>query len=83
MKGAPDLAIEVLSPNDRRSEVEEKISDWLGAGARMVWLVDPEARTIAVHRAATAPRVVASGGTVDGEDVLPGFSMPVDAAFLR
>lgn len=81
VKGYPDLAVEVLSPDDRRADIDEKAADWLAAGTRIVWVVDPGARTITVHRAGVAPRIVGAGGTVTGEDVLPGFVLPVDVPF--
>ena len=48
---APDLAVEVVSPNDLYSEVEEKVDDYLAAGVRLVWVIDPPTRTAHVHRA--------------------------------
>ena len=79
----PDLAVEVLSPDDRRSDVEEKIADWLAMGVPMAWLVDIDARAITVQRPGAASRIVASGGTVGGEDVMPGFTLPVEVFFER
>jgi Uma2 family endonuclease len=71
--GAPDLAVEVLSPSDRFAEVLEKVQDYLAAGARLVWVIDPEARTATVFRPGGIPETVGADGELSGEDVLPGF----------
>ena len=82
---SPDLAVEVISPNDTAEEVEETVNDWLSAGVPLVWVVSPTFRTVRIHR----PRSSALGpiaeltetDNIDGEDVLPGFSSPVRAFF--
>ncbi len=74
---APDLAVEVRSPDDRRSEVAEKVADWLAAGAAVVWVVDPEARTVVVHLAGETPRTIHEADTLSGGDLLPGFEVLV------
>ena len=71
---APDLAVEVLSPDDRAAEVSEKIVDWLKAGTQLVWIIDPDRRQARVHRANGTVLVVNESDSFDGEDVLPGFS---------
>lgn len=71
---APDLAVEVLSPDDRAGEVLAKVSDWLRAGCRLVWVVDPERRLARVYRADGSEAHVSADSALDGEDVLPGFS---------
>ncbi len=71
---APDLVVEVLSPDDRPGAVLAKIGDWLNAGCRLVWIVDPRRRHVRVYRADGSESIVADAGTLDGEDVLPGFS---------
>lgn len=81
--GAPDLAVEVISPNDSYSEVAERVDTWLAHGARMVIVVDPRRRTIAVHRSPTAVRHLAIDDTLDGEDVVPGWKVPVRDVFAR
>jgi Uma2 family endonuclease len=80
-RGAPDLAVEVLSPSDGAREVEDKARAWLEAGARLVWLADQRSRTITVRRRDATPRILSASETLDGEDVLPGFSLPVADAF--
>ena len=71
---APDLAVQVLSPGDRPGEVLAKVADWLSAGTRLVWVVDPERRLARVYRHDGSEAIVTAEGALDGEDVLPGFS---------
>ena len=78
---APDLAVEVLSPNDRADEVEEKVQEWLAAGSRLVWTVDPAAKTVTVHRPGAEPITLAEDQILDGGDVLPGFVCRVGPFF--
>lgn len=79
--GAPDLAVEVVSPNDRHSEVVEKSLLWLEAGCRMVLVADPELKVVAVYRSGDEIRILAEGDTLDGDDVGPGWSLPVAEVF--
>ena len=76
---APDLAVEVLSPDDRPGETLAKVSDWLNAGARLVWVVDPGRRQARVYRADGSETVLTEADALDGEDVVPGFSCRLDA----
>ena len=76
---APDLAVEILSPDDRPGEVLAKIGDWLRAGTRLVWIVDPIRRTARVYRADGTEALLSPEESLDGEDVLPGFSLPLSA----
>jgi Uma2 family endonuclease len=75
--GPPDLAIEVLSPSDRFHEVMLKVRDYLDAGTPLVWVLDPTARVTAVFRPGTPVRFVDAEGALDGEDVIPGFTLPL------
>ena len=75
--GAPDLAVEVVSPGDAASEVLDKVDDWLRAGARAVWVVYPSPVRLFVHRADGSVQQLGPDDEVDGEDVLPGFRMRV------
>ena len=68
-----DLAVEVLSPDDRTGEVLAKVSDWLTSGVRLVWVLDPERRMARVYREDGSESLVAADGELLGEDVLPGF----------
>lgn len=78
---APDLAVEILSPSDTASEIREKVLDYLDAGSRMVWILDPRRRTVAVYRSSREIRILGAGEELTGEDVVPGFSVPVDELF--
>jgi Uma2 family endonuclease len=77
---APDLAVEVVSPNDRADAVNRKLLDYLRYQTRLVWLVYPATRTIIVHDGAAA-RVLGDKDALDGGEVLPGFSVPVGRVF--
>jgi len=81
VRGAPDLAVEVLSPNDDPVEIQQKIRDYLEAGSRLVWVVAPRAETVTVHRPDGSTHLVRESEPLDGEDVLPGFSVPVSELF--
>lgn len=74
---APDLAVEVLSPDDRPGEVLEKVADWLKAGCRLVWVVDPERRLARIYRADGSETHITHEESLEGEDVLPGFKQPL------
>lgn len=77
----PDLAVEVVSPNDTRSEVSEKVDEYLRYGVRLVWVVEPKERKITVYSADGSVTDVKNGQVLDGGDVLPGFGVPVDQIF--
>ena len=79
--GSPDLAVEVISPNDRYTEVAEKVEDWLAAGTRMVVVVDGRRRVAIVHFRGKEPVTLTERDTLDGGDVVPGWSMPVAEIF--
>ena len=81
-KGAPDLAVEVVSPNDRLYEIDEKIDQYLAAGTRMVCVVYSKRRTVTLHRPDRAPQVLTDGDTLDLDEVVPGFRMPVSKIFV-
>jgi len=70
---APDLVVEVLSPDDRPGKTLARVSDWLNAGCRLVWVVDPVRRLARVYRQDGSETVVAEAEALDGEDVVPGF----------
>lgn len=79
--GAPDLAVEVLSPSDSYTEVEDKALAWLAAGSRMVLVVDPRRRSVTVYRSPAAIRVLAGEEAIDGDDVVPGWQAPLAELF--
>ena len=82
-QGAPDLAVEVVSPGDRASEVLAKVHEWLDAGCRTVWVVDPQTRTVSVHLSRREITVLQESDILGGGDLLPGFSVPVSELFSR
>lgn len=75
--GPPDLAVEVLSPSDRFHQVALKVRDYLDAGTPLVWVLDPKAPITAVFRPEAPVRFVDADGALDGEDVIPGFTLPL------
>ena len=79
--GAPDLAVEVISPSDLYAEVDEKVAEYLEHGARLVFVVNPRRRTVAEHRPGEPVRVLTVEDTLDGHDVVPGWSLPVRDLF--
>jgi Uma2 family endonuclease len=78
---APDLVVEVVSPNDSAIDLEEKIEDFLVAGVPLIWVVFPETRTVQVHRRNGADSRLRPGDTLDGEDILPNFRCEVARLF--
>jgi Uma2 family endonuclease len=78
---APDLAVEVLSPDDRPGYVREKVAEWLEAGALAVWVVDPAKRTVTVHESGKAPVAFGEADLVPGGDLLPGLELRVRDVF--
>ena len=79
--GAPDLAVEVLSPDDRPGYVRDKVAEWLESGTLAVWVVDPRARTVTVHEPGLPPAVFGEADAVPGGDLLPGFELAVRDVF--
>ena len=75
---APDLVVEVLSPDDRSGEILAKVADWLSASTRLVWVVDPLRRVARVYRDDGTETIVTTDGALEGEDVLPGFACPLE-----
>lgn len=78
---APDLAVEVISPNDLSDEVEGKIDEYLKAGVRLVWVVHSQVKTVRIHRADGTVQVLRIDEELSGEDVIPGFRCPVSEVF--
>jgi Uma2 family endonuclease len=79
--GAPDLLVEVISPGDTYTEVEEKVLEWLEAGARMVVVVNPRKHAVTVYRSLTDIVVLTEKDTLDGGDVVRGWTMAVKDIF--
>jgi Uma2 family endonuclease len=81
LRGAPDLAVEVLSPSDNPLDVQQKIRDYLEAGARLVWVITPQAKTVTVYRPDGSARLLRDAEHLDGEDLLSGFALPLPRIF--
>ncbi len=78
---APDLAVEVISPNDLAYEVEKKVREYLEAGVRLVWVVYPPTRLVRIHRADQTVAELRESDELSGEDVIPGFRCRVGDLF--
>ena len=78
---APDLAVEVLSPDQTAAEMDERMADYLAAGTRLFWVIDPFRRTVAVYSREAPVRWAREGDLLDGGDVVPGFTTPVAELF--
>lgn len=78
---APELVVEILSPEDRPGKIKEKLRDYFSAGVRVVWLVDPALRRVLVHRSLTNVTVLDRSQVLTCEELLPGFSVPVSEIF--
>jgi Uma2 family endonuclease len=79
--GAPDLAVEVVSPGDRGSEVAAKAEEYLAAGAQAVWVIDPRRQTVTVHLPGRDAETLGRRGQLDGDPYLPGFRLRVGDLF--
>ena len=77
----PDLAVEVRSPTDRNADVADKLRLYRQAGVPLVWWLDPKRRTVSVYRHGVLAAEFGEGETLDGEDILPGFTVPVRQIF--
>ncbi len=79
---APDLAVEVVSPQDRPLDVREKIEDWLQGGTRLIWVVQRVQRTVTIYRPLGDPTELSEGASLDGEEVVAGFTCEVRDLFV-
>jgi Uma2 family endonuclease len=81
--GPPDLAVDVLSASDRFVEVNRRIRDYFAAGTPLVWVIDPESRSALVYHPDRPVKIVAPDGALDGEGILPGFSLSLPALWAE
>jgi Uma2 family endonuclease len=79
--GAPDVAVEVISPSDRYTDVEDKVVEWLEAGGRMVIVVNPRQRSVTVYHSCTNMSRLTEEDVLDGGDVVPGWQLPIKEVF--
>lgn len=78
---APDLAVEVVSPNDNGNEVQEKVVEYLRAGVRLIWVIYPKTRSAQAFRAGGSGKQLTEEDLLCGEEVLPGFEVMVSELF--
>jgi len=79
--GAPDLAVEVISPTDTLYELDEKIEEYMASGVTLVWVVNPKKRTVTAYRPGASPEVLSENDQLDGRPLLPTFQYPVAKLF--
>ncbi|MCE9560618.1 MAG: Uma2 family endonuclease [Planctomycetes bacterium] len=79
----PDLAVEILSPSNTRKEMQIKLKEYFLGGVKLVWIIDPKTRTAESYTAPDAKTAISADGTIDGGDVLPGFTLPLTKLFER
>ncbi len=79
---APELVVEVMSPDDKWSDLMEKLDEYFSVGVKMVWVADPRKRQVYVYRSVTAVERYSEQETISGGDVLPGFTVSVAELFL-
>jgi Uma2 family endonuclease len=80
---APDLAVEVLSASNTPAEMARKLGEYFGAGVRLVWVVDPEARIVTVHTSPKTSKRLTTADVLGGGRVLSGFQLPVAELFAN
>jgi Uma2 family endonuclease len=79
--GAPDLAVEVVSPHDTAAELEQKVHEYLSNGTQRVWVFYPDTRRVAVHRPDGTARWYSEEDTLEDPELLPGFTLPIREVF--
>lgn len=79
--GPPDVAVEIMSPSNRASEMQQKVTDYLDADVRLVWVLDPSTRTVTAYKPGGSARILRHDESLDGEDVLPGFRPQLSRLF--
>lgn len=82
-RGSPDLVVEIMSPFDTVGKVRKKMEDYFTSGARLAWVLNPPERSVLVYRTPEADRLLRVTDTLDGEDVLPGFRLPLAELFAE
>jgi Uma2 family endonuclease len=84
LEGAPDLAVEVLFPNNTIEEIDTKIAEYFENVARLVWVINPVQHYMLVYRSGQEPdRLLKFSDSLDGEEVIPGFTLPMSELFQR
>ena len=84
LEGAPDLAVEILSPSNTVEEIDQKLIEYFDNGSRLVWVINPKQNYILVYRNGQEPdRLLKSNDSLDGEEIVPGFNLPVVELFQK
>ncbi len=81
--GVPDLAVDVLSPEDCKRDIAEKVNMWLAHGTQVAWVADPKSMTVTIHRVGAQPMRLAAGDEIANEPLLPGFTLPLAKVFKQ
>lgn len=81
LPGAPDLAVEILSPSNTRAEIDARLKDFFASGTQTVWIVHPDEECVEVCQSSTDRKLIGSGGNLDGGTLLPGFSYAIEDLF--
>jgi Uma2 family endonuclease len=80
-QGAPDLAVEILSPNNTREEIQARLRDFFTSGTQIAWIIDPETESAEICHSLTGRELVGPGGQLEGKHLLPGFQYPLSDLF--
>jgi len=81
LPGAPDLAVEVVSPSNTRAEIDERLKDFFASGAQIAWVVHPDEEFVEICHSPTDRKMLGVGAELEGEDLLPGFRYPIRDLF--
>jgi Uma2 family endonuclease len=79
--GAPDLAIEILSPSNTRAEIDERLRDFFSSGSKLAWVIDPRTESVEVCRSLTERKLLGSGAFLEGQEIVLGFNYAIADLF--
>ncbi|NJP12284.1 MAG: Uma2 family endonuclease [Leptolyngbyaceae cyanobacterium RU_5_1] len=82
-QGAPDLAVEVISPSNTFEEIHNKLVEYFESGCRLVWVINPDEQSVVVYRQPQPDKLLKITDTLDGEEIVPGFALPVAELFAE
>ena len=83
LQGAPDLAVEIISPSNTFEEIHDKIVEYFDNGSKLVWVIHPDEKSVLVYHQPEPDRLLRASDNLDGEAVIPGFSLPVADLFIE
>ena len=83
LEGAPDLAVEVISPNNTFEEIHQKLVEYFDNDCRLVWVINPDEQSVLVYRQPQPDKLLKLADSLDGEDVIPGFTLPIAELFAE